>query len=219
MIEVLYTVGLPASGKTTFAKKWVQEDPLKRVRINKDDLRSMVGPYWLPKREDFIDEIEDSLVAKAVENNYSVIIDATNFQLDDESVLESIGLEIYGKKFLLDEFCYKELKDKLYIRKIDFTHIDPLECIRRNKLRDQQVPEEVIIKMAKKYLNMNINGWLYKGYKDHEHLESCIKGEVKPLISYVFYNYIELKNFSAKTSEKWKAIYKDYISTYEKLNE
>lgn len=33
--------GLPASGKSTFARKWVAEDPQHRFRINRDDLRAM----------------------------------------------------------------------------------------------------------------------------------------------------------------------------------
>ena len=36
------TRGIPGSGKSTFAKQWVQEDPEGRVRINRDDLRGMM---------------------------------------------------------------------------------------------------------------------------------------------------------------------------------
>lgn len=42
--------GLPASGKSTWAKQWVLEDPEHRVRINQDDIRLMLGKYWVPKR-------------------------------------------------------------------------------------------------------------------------------------------------------------------------
>lgn len=41
--EVIIKWGLPASGKTTEAKKWVEADPTKRVRINYDDLRLAAG--------------------------------------------------------------------------------------------------------------------------------------------------------------------------------
>lgn len=36
------TRGLPASGKTTFARSWVAENPAERIRINRDDVRAMI---------------------------------------------------------------------------------------------------------------------------------------------------------------------------------
>ena len=66
MIEILYTVGLPASGKTTYARQWVQEDPKHRVRINRDDIRRMLGPYWIPTREDLVTDIEWSCIVDCV---------------------------------------------------------------------------------------------------------------------------------------------------------
>lgn len=33
--------GLPGSGKSTYAKKWVAQDPLNRIRVNRDTLRLM----------------------------------------------------------------------------------------------------------------------------------------------------------------------------------
>ena len=41
MITLLLTRGLPASGKTTFARAWVAESPTDRARINRDDLRNV----------------------------------------------------------------------------------------------------------------------------------------------------------------------------------
>ena len=41
MSKLIITRGLPASGKSTWAKQWVLEDPEHRVRINQDDIRLM----------------------------------------------------------------------------------------------------------------------------------------------------------------------------------
>ena len=39
--------GLPGSGKSTFAKRWVAQDPENRVRVSRDDLRyQLYGKYY-----------------------------------------------------------------------------------------------------------------------------------------------------------------------------
>ena len=43
--KVLVLRGLQGSGKSTFAKQWVNEDPEHRVRFNRDDIRNMLGKY------------------------------------------------------------------------------------------------------------------------------------------------------------------------------
>ena len=41
MQELLYCVGLPASGKSTFSRKWVNKSPKTRIRVNRDDIRRL----------------------------------------------------------------------------------------------------------------------------------------------------------------------------------
>lgn len=40
---LIITRGLPASGKSTFARAWVEEDPGNRVEINRDSTRKFLG--------------------------------------------------------------------------------------------------------------------------------------------------------------------------------
>lgn len=44
-------IGKNGSGKTTWAKQWVLEDPEHRVKFNNDDVRNMLSKYWVPSRE------------------------------------------------------------------------------------------------------------------------------------------------------------------------
>lgn len=79
--EVRVLCGLPASGKSTEALKWLKGEPNRRVRINYDDLRKeMFGADWTWNRKD-----ENAVQARAVQMfedalklGMSVIIDNTN---------------------------------------------------------------------------------------------------------------------------------------------
>ena len=42
--KLILTRGIPGSGKSTWAKAWVAENPERRVRLNWDDMRNMMGP-------------------------------------------------------------------------------------------------------------------------------------------------------------------------------
>lgn len=68
--------GLPASGKSTWAKQWVLEDPEHRVKINQDDIRLMLGKYWVPSREKLVQQ-EEALI-EALLKGYDIVIDNTN---------------------------------------------------------------------------------------------------------------------------------------------
>ena len=47
---LIYLTGLPASGKSTWAKNFVKEK-LDWVIVNRDSLRNMIGDYWIPSQE------------------------------------------------------------------------------------------------------------------------------------------------------------------------
>lgn len=131
--KLIITRGLPASGKSTFAKAWVLEDPKNRIRVNRDDIRWMLGPYWVPSREDLVTRIENMMVQSAFSSGYSVIVDATNFRKTERFV-----------NMMPSDYTV-EVKD--------FTDVPIEECIRRDSTRDEGcVGEEVIRGMYDKYL-------------------------------------------------------------------
>ena len=78
MSKLIITRGLPASGKSTWAKQWVLEDPEHRVRINQDDIRLMLGKYWVPKREPLVQHIQEEALIEALLKGYDIVIDNTN---------------------------------------------------------------------------------------------------------------------------------------------
>lgn len=136
MLQLIICKGLPASGKTTWAKAWVNEDSKHRVRVNRDDIRRMLGPYWLPEREFLVTIIEKETTRTALREGYSVVVDATNFKAG--------WIQEMAKN--LQMYMIFELVNK------DFTDVSLETCIERDKLRTEAVGEEVIRKMYNKYL-------------------------------------------------------------------
>ena len=128
MGKLIITRGLPASGKSTWAKQWVLEDPEHRVRINQDDIRLMLGKYWVPSREKLVQEIQFNAIIEALNREFDVVIDNTNL---NNKVLDQFNRLI--RTFEDYEIEYKDFFDT------------PLSvCIERDKNRDLQVTEKVI---------------------------------------------------------------------------
>lgn len=128
MSKLIICRGLPASGKSTWAKQWVLEDPEHRVRINQDDIRLMLGKYWVPSREKLVQEIQFDAIVEALCREFDVVIDNTNL---NKKVLDQFNRLI--KTFEDYEIEYKDFFDT------------PLSvCIERDKNRDLQVTEKVI---------------------------------------------------------------------------
>ena len=128
MSKLIICRGLPASGKSTWAKQWVLEDPEHRVRINQDDIRLMLGKYWVPSREKLVQEIQFNAIIEALNREFDVVIDNTNL---NNKVLDQFNHLI--RTFEDYEIEYKDFFDT------------PLSvCIERDKNRDLQVTEKVI---------------------------------------------------------------------------
>lgn len=72
MSKLIICRGIPASGKTFWAEH--------RVRINQDDIRLMLGKYWV---EELVQHIQKEALIEALERGYD--IDNTNL---NKKVLE-----------------------------------------------------------------------------------------------------------------------------------
>lgn len=140
MVELVLTRGIPASGKTTYAKVWVQSPP-KRVRINRDDLRfQMYGLYFGdPIDENTVTKVQHSMIAAALKGGNSVIVDDTN--LNDKFARKLVTL---GHRHGAN------------VRVVDM-EIDLQEALLRNKIRTEMegrhVPDDVIRKMHGAFVN------------------------------------------------------------------
>lgn len=145
------TKGLPASGKTTWAREHVKSGAW--VRINRDDLRNMRGQYWIPSQEELITQWEDWCVILALQQGLNVVLDATN--LNDER-----------SKSRVDSFRQQIPKLKFETKFFD----TPLDvCLKRDAKRADGVGETVIMRMYDKYLKPAATE-----YKEDVDLPPCI---------------------------------------------
>jgi predicted kinase len=139
MRKIILTKGLPGSGKTTWAKRY-QQDNQNTVLINKDDLRGMLHQNVFSKgREAFVIEIRNAIVIRALQEGHDVIIHDTNLAPKHEAAMQEMTK--------LPEF-----KGKVEVVIEDFTHI-PLEtCIKQDLKRHSSVGEKVIRQMYNQFL-------------------------------------------------------------------
>lgn len=83
MSKLILTRGVPASGKSTWAKAWVAEDPERRARLNRDDYRAMifgvVGVGTFPQ-EKAVSYAQQTAAKGLLNAGVDVVIDDTNLR-------------------------------------------------------------------------------------------------------------------------------------------
>lgn len=128
MPTLLILKGLPASGKSTYAKNLVEKDNYKRV--NKDDLRAMLdNSKWSKSNEKFILEVRDLIIVEALAAGKNVVVDDTN--LSPKHVPHLKELTASFNPVVEEKFFDTPLA----------------ECIRRDMLRPEPVGKKVIRRM------------------------------------------------------------------------
>lgn len=143
--KIICTQGIPASGKSTWAKKFVSENS-GWVRINKDDIRKgMRVDYW-PDGGKFDKKLEDTVIAAEreaviamVKAGYNVVVDNTHLLLIKTN--KNKHLDFY-RKLAVSNNCEFEIKT---------FHIDTDVAIERDSKREgsECVWPEVFARMKK----------------------------------------------------------------------
>jgi len=137
MNKVLLLQGLPASGKSTWAKEFIAQNP-NWVRVNRDDLRIQFGGpdyKFNNKVEKQVLAERDRLILEALAKDLNVIVDETFCNANTRRKMEEF---LAGKA----EYEYKSFMD-----------IPVEECIARDAMRTgiARVGLAVIYRMLKQY--------------------------------------------------------------------
>lgn len=154
--------GLPASGKTTYAKQLVDEQGYKR--INKDDLRAMIdNGKWSIENEEEILNIQTKFIGIWLDLGHNVVVDDTNFS------------DKHLKRF-------KGIAEKHNIEmEIKFIDTPLWECIERDSKREHPVGKKVILNMYNKYLRSSVE---CVEFEDNKELPTCIICDVDGTLAY-----------------------------------
>lgn len=135
--------GIQGSGKTFYAKKWADEDPEHRIRINNDDIRNMLGKYWVPEREPLVTQIKKSTALCAMAKGYDIIVDNMNLNPKEVKWWEDLIHDT-----MIGHGVYQYQYD---IESKDFFDISVDECIKRDSMRSNPIGEDTIRKTWNRY--------------------------------------------------------------------
>lgn len=134
-LDITYTRGLPGSGKTTWAREFLKNNPGYK-RVNNDELRLLLdGEQFNPKNEGFVRIARKALIAVALGDRKNVLVDNCNLSPKAVAELENIAAA-HGATTTVK----------------DFTDVPFSECIRRDALRQCPVGRKVIKRMRDDFL-------------------------------------------------------------------
>lgn len=130
MSKLIITRGLPASGKSTWAKAQTAR------RISRDDLRRMLGDYndFSSVREEIVTRMEEEGVVACLSRGQDVIVDACHLNPKYVDKWKNTAA------WLQADFEIKDFDVPLE------------ECLLRNADRDERVDPEVIKRFHKEWL-------------------------------------------------------------------
>jgi len=137
--KIILTRGLPASGKSTWAKEFVKNSNGKAKRVNKDDLREMIDSgVWSKPNEQMILDVRDTMIKIWIlEGIETIIVDDTNFEEKHFERIKNIA-----------ERC----NPTPTVEYKDFLDVSLDVCLERDSLRAKPVGEKVIKDMHQRYI-------------------------------------------------------------------
>ena len=132
-LKVLILIGIPASGKSTWAKDFLRNNA-NWIRVNRDYYRLMLREEQMcePKVEGMVSELLNAAVTSALSKRMNVIIDNTNLKVS------------YINEFI-EKFKYSaDIEYRVFDISLD-------KAIDRDLNRNQKVGKDVIEMMHKNY--------------------------------------------------------------------
>lgn len=141
MKRIIILKGLPASGKSTWAKETLSKHPHQYKRVNKDDLREMLdNSLHSAGNEKFVIALRNHLIVAALNDGKHVIVDDTNLNPVHEATIREIAKD------------YSRLHNTEIKVEVKEFNASLEECIERDSKREKSVGKDVIMKMYNDYV-------------------------------------------------------------------
>jgi len=131
--------GIPASGKSTWAKEYVLQNK-DAVRINNDDMQMSLWNVQFrdsSKASRQLKDIRELLINYHMKEGVDIVLDNTN--------LPEAQVDAYKEMVTNHNLCTPKHMYKVVVK--DFRDVPLSVCLKRNRMRDNPVPEEVIFRM------------------------------------------------------------------------
>jgi predicted kinase len=139
--KVIVLKGLPASGKSTYAKNKIDSHPGQYKRVNKDDLRAMLdNSYWSKGNEKFVLKVRDWLIIEGLNDGKNIFVDDTNLHPKHETAIRELIKN------------YNQQNNSNVTVEVKFFAIDLEEAIQRDLKRLNSVGEKVIKAMYYQFI-------------------------------------------------------------------
>lgn len=126
--HVVILSGLPGSGKNTYCQKWWADQPI----INLDEIRKIMGVKWNDNQGKVI-QLAKEQARIFLRDKISFVWNATNITFNMRQQLISL---------------FRQYDAYVSIKAFD---VDKIKLLKQNKNRENMVPEDIIIKLAKKW--------------------------------------------------------------------
>lgn len=132
MNTAIILLGLPGAGKSKYAEQWAGEKPTSSMIIAKDSIRTAMGTYWVPEREQLVSVIEAHMLTAAFNYGYDVCIDDAGY--NEAAKCAQLQMKLERMKYavrivLLDasyDVCMRRIKTRVDNKFIDIEVIDRL---------------------------------------------------------------------------------------------
>lgn len=138
MTKLIFTVGLPASGKSTWAKQYCKDTGA--FQVERDQIR-IDNNLPFGTDEDRVTDIQRAILMSVLRVQDAVVSDLNLAPRYRNSLIEFVKQKVPGT-----EVCYKL-----------FTDVDLFTCLARNELRPEaeHIPGQVITKLHNDCIQTN----------------------------------------------------------------
>lgn len=138
-LDIVLVCGLPAAGKSEFAKKYFENT--ERDRVNRKEIHRMLyemihfGKKWSEQHFDALDDflikhVERKIIEQLLQNKRKVLIDSTSVSAESRKKYTSVAHQLHKTIGVI------------------FINSKSLTCLERNRKREDPIPEQIIGRLS-----------------------------------------------------------------------